>query len=147
MSIYATLWNLRFPKDGDYITSCDWIEVTAQSVPPHIASPSPGAGYETGDPFASFLPPAVPVDPDGEAPFMRAVVFVTEFTPKGTSRSPQEYASPLLVINGQDYAQITFTELYNRLCTAHRGNRAPIALEIMNPDGSTKIVRSRHEGK
>jgi hypothetical protein len=38
MSIYATLWKLKFPKDGDDFIGCDWIEVTAQGVPPHIES-------------------------------------------------------------------------------------------------------------
>jgi hypothetical protein len=34
MSIYATLWKLKFPKDGDDFRGCDWIEATAQGVPP-----------------------------------------------------------------------------------------------------------------
>jgi hypothetical protein len=50
-----------------------------------------GSGYEDGDPFAVFLPPPVHTDEDGEAEYMRAVVFVTEETSKGTARSPQEY--------------------------------------------------------
>src|SRR6478609_9222717 len=117
MSIYATLWKLKFPKEGDYTSNCEWIEITAQGVPAHIGSPSPGAGYESGDPFADFLPPAVPVDSEGEAPFMRAVVFVTEFTQKGTARSPQEYLSPLLVLTGEQYARISFHELHKGICT------------------------------
>ena len=68
MSIYATLWKLKFPKDGDDFTGCDWVEVTAQGVPAHIGSPSPGAGYESVDPFGAFLPPPVAVDSDGDAP-------------------------------------------------------------------------------
>jgi hypothetical protein len=24
MSIYATLWKLKFPKDGDDFTGCEW---------------------------------------------------------------------------------------------------------------------------
>lgn len=143
MSIYATLWKLRFPKEGDHVTGSEWIEVTAQGVPPHIGSPSPGAGYEGGDPFASFLPPPIQVDSEGSAPFMRAVVFVTEFTPKGTARSGQEYFSPLSVLSGEDYAKITFSELYERICAALRGNRAPVAVEILRPDGSSKIIRHR----
>lgn len=47
-----------------------------------------------GDPYAECLPPAVTVDPEGESEFMRAVVVVTEETPKGTARSPQEYVNP-----------------------------------------------------
>ncbi len=46
MSIYATLWKLKFPKFGDHHIGCEWIEVTAQGVPPHIGSPTPGMGYE-----------------------------------------------------------------------------------------------------
>jgi len=142
VSIYATLWTLKFPKEGAWLTDCDWIEVTAQGVPAHIGSPSPGAGYEDGDPYVTFLPPAVEVDSDGEAPFMRAVVFITEYTLKGTERSGQEYPSPLLVLTGKEYAQITFEDLYERICTALRGNRQPIIAEIIAPDGSRTIIRA-----
>jgi hypothetical protein len=145
MSIYATLWKLRFPKDGDCVRGCEWIEVTAQGVPAHIGSPSPGAGYEAVDPFATFLPPALAVNSDGDAPFMRAVVFITEFTHKGTARSPQEYLSPLLVLTGEQYARITFDQLHECICTVLRGNRAPVVLEILNPDGSTTVIRQRTE--
>ncbi len=143
MSIYATLWELRFPREGDYFIGCEWIEVTAQGVPPHIGSPSLGAGYEAGDPYAAFLPPPVAVDSDGDGPFLRAVVFVTEFTRKGTDRSPQEYQSPLLTLSGEQYARITFADLHDRICAALRGDRAPIVAEIIRPDGSSMIVR-RH---
>ena len=91
MSIYATLWALKFPKFGEYHYACEWTEVIAQGVPPHIGSPTPGFGYERGDPFVDFLPPAVEVSPEGEAEYMRAVVFVTEHTRKGTPRSGQEH--------------------------------------------------------
>lgn len=57
MSIYATLWKLKFPKEGDEHLGCEWIEVTAQAVPPHIGSPTPGNGYEGGDPYAAFSRP------------------------------------------------------------------------------------------
>jgi hypothetical protein len=80
MSIYATLWKLKFPKERDNHSGCDWIEVTAQAVPPHIGSPTPGCGYENGDPYADFLPPAIRTDKDGDAPFNRAVIFVTEYS-------------------------------------------------------------------
>lgn len=143
MSIYATLWILKFPIEGDHSSDCDWIDVMAQGVPPHIGSPSPGAGYEDRDPYAAFLPPPVPVDSAGCAPYMRAVVFVTQFTAKGTERSAQEYPSPLLVLTGQEYGQITFQDLYDRLCTALRANRGPVIAEILKPDGSKSIVRGR----
>jgi hypothetical protein len=48
MSIYATLWQLRFPARGDDRADCEWVVVSAQGVPAHIGSPSPGAGYEKG---------------------------------------------------------------------------------------------------
>jgi hypothetical protein len=143
MSIYATLWKLKFPKEGDEYLGCDWIEVTAQGVPAHIGTPTLGQGYEDGDPFAEFLPPPVETDENGDAPFMRAVVFVTEYSIKGTKRNGQEYVSPLLVLSGEEYANITFEGLHIRLCDALRGNRTPVVMEILNPDGTHKIIRDR----
>ena len=143
MSIYATLWTLKFPKEGDDFAGCDWIEVTAQGVPAHIGSPSPGAGYESGDPYGAFLPPPVPVDADGNAPHMRAVVFITELTQKGTEGNGQEYQSPLLVLTGEEYDQITFADLHERICSALRGDRAPVIAQIFLPDGSNQIIRDR----
>lgn len=143
MSIYATLWTLKFPKEGDEVAGCEWIAVRAQAVLPHIGSPTPGCRYEDGDPFASFLPPAVETNADGEAPFHRAVVFVTEYSIKGTARSGQEYASPLLVLTGEEYERITFAELHERICHALRGNRAPVIAEILLPDGTQRIMRAR----
>ncbi|CAN5575644.1 hypothetical protein BH20VER1_BH20VER1_27080 [soil metagenome] len=32
MSISATLWTLKFPKEGDEHHGCDWIAVIAQAV-------------------------------------------------------------------------------------------------------------------
>jgi len=145
MSIYATLWKLKFPKEGDEHLGCDWIVVTAQGVPPHIGTPTPGLGYEDGDPYAGFLPPPVKTDPDGDAPFMRAVVFVTEYSIKGSERNGQEYVSPLLVLTGEEYAHITFDELHRRLCDALRGNRSPVVMEILNPNGSHKIIRDKRK--
>ena len=127
MSIYATLWKLKFPLDGDDYPGCEWLTVSAQGVPAHIGSPSPGSGYEDSDPFASFLPPPVHSDKDGESRYMRAVVFVTERTPKGTDRSRQEYLNPLLVLTGEDYANITFETLRARICNALRGDKARVA--------------------
>jgi hypothetical protein len=43
------------------------------------------------------------------------VVFVTEDTPKGTARSPQEYGQPLLVLTGEAYASMRFDGLYTHL--------------------------------
>jgi hypothetical protein len=143
MSIYATVWKLKFPKEGDEHMDCEWIEVTAQAVPPHVGSPSPGSGYENGDPFAAFLPPALETNSDGEAPHNRAVVFVTEYSIKGTTRSGQEYVSPLLVLTGEEYDRITFEELHRRICDALRGNRSPVVAEVFLPDGSRKTIRGR----
>ena len=80
--------------------------------------PNPGLGYEDGDPYGAFLPPPLETNAEGEHEFMRAVVFVTEETSKGTDRSPQEYADPLLVLTGEDYATLSFGELHQRLCDA-----------------------------
>jgi hypothetical protein len=143
MSIYATLWTLKFPQEGDAYLGCDWIKVTAQGVPPHIGAPTPGLGYEDGDPYADFLPPPVETDADGDAPFMRAVVFVTEDTIKGTEGNAQEYVNPLLVLTGEEYARIPFEELHTRLCRALRGDRRPVVMEILNPDGTHKIIRDK----
>ncbi len=145
MSIYATLWKLKFPKEGDEHAGCDWMDVTAQAVPPHIGSPTPGCGYEDGDPYGAFLPPPVQTDAEGGAPFHRAVVFVTEYSVKGTPRCGQEYVSPLLVLTGGEYACITFENLHRRICDALRGNRAPIVAEVLLPDGTHKIIRHRPE--
>ena len=135
MSIYATLWKLKFPKDGDSYPGCEWITVTAQGVPPHIGSPTPGCGYEDSDPFAAFLPPPVATDEEGEAEHMRAVVFVMEYTPKGTDRSPQEYVHPLLVLTGQEYAHMTFDSLHTHLCDALRGDKSRVVATYLAPDG------------
>ncbi len=135
MSIYATLWRLKFPRYGDVHAGCEWIEVTAQAVPPHIGSSTPGLGYEDGDPYAEFLPPALATDEDGDAEFMRAVVIITAETEKGTVRHPQEYSNPLLTLDGKQYASMTFDELHNRICDTLRGNRPRLILETLSPDG------------
>jgi len=80
----------------------------------------PGLGYEDGDPYGAFLPPPLETNEQGEHERMRAVVFVTERTSKGTERSPQEYADPLLVLTGEAYARISFGELHRRLCDVLR---------------------------
>ena len=143
MSIYATLWTLKFPQEGDAHRDCEWIEVIAQAVPAHVGSPTPGCGYEDGDPFAAFLPPAVATDAEGNAPFHRAVAIVTEHSIKGTERSGQEYVSPLLLLTGEEYARMTFDELHQRICDALRGNRSPVVAEVFLPDGTHRIVRGK----
>jgi len=140
MSIYATLWRLKFPQHGDDHPGCEWVEVIAQGVPAHIGTPSPGHGYEGGDPYAAFLPPAIPVPPGEDCLTMRAVVFVTQGTPKGTDRSPQEYVGPLLVLSGQEYAGISFGELYERICDALRGDRPRLIAEWLGPDRRLRLI-------
>lgn len=135
MSIYATLWRLKFPRNGDVHTRCEWIEVTAQAVPPHIGSSTQGLGYENGDPYVDFLPPALVTDEDGDAEFMRAVVIITEETEKGTARNPQEYSNPLLTLDGKQYANMTFDELHTLICDALRGDRPRVVIETIGPDG------------
>lgn len=117
---------LKFPSEGDATFDCGWIAVRAQAVPPHIGTPTPGHGYEQGDPYREFLPPPIAVDAHGTAPYGRAVVFVTEHSIKGTERHPQEYAGPLLVLTGEEYARISFAELQCRL-TVQRPPREPRA--------------------
>jgi hypothetical protein len=136
MSIYATLWWLKFPRYGDEYIGCEWIRVSAQGVPPHIGIQKQGSDYEGGDPYAQFLPPAVTVNAEGESEFMRAVVVVTEETPKGTARSPQEYVNPLVVLSGREYASISFVELHTRICDALRGR-----VQRSSPNLSQPTVR------
>lgn len=133
MSIYATLWSLRFPRHGDEYPGCGWITVTAQGVPDHVGR-YPGEE----DPYAEFLPPLPPI-PDEES--MRAVVFVTEETRKGTPRSGQEYEDPLLVITGEEYEKTSFGTLHRRLCDALRGDRPRVTLLVLRPTGEAYVLR------
>jgi len=66
-----------------------------------------GLGYENGDPYVEFLPPALVATKDGESEYMRAVVIITENTTKGTARSGQEYVNPLLTLSGREYGTHT----------------------------------------
>ena len=104
MSIYSTLWHLQFPRDGDAYADCEWVDVFGQGVPAHVGTPTPGYGYEAGDPCEAFLPPALRLEDGTTEDNLRAVVFVASTTTKGTKRSGQEYESPLLVLTGIEYA-------------------------------------------
>ena len=129
MSIYATLWALRFPRFGDFHVGCEWVTVIAQGVPAHV-------GAEGPDPYASFLstlPNSVAVD-------LRAVVFVVEGTAKGTTRSAQEYSAPLLMLSGVEYASTPFSALHTRLCDALRDDRPRLLAEVVQPDGGSKLI-------
>ena len=137
MSIYATLWRLRFPAEGDDYHGCEWVEIMAQAVPGHVGTPQPGYGYETGDPYASFLPTAVTDDPDNRN---RAVVIVTAGTPKGTERSPQEYSASLLTLTGEEYEHIPFWKLHEMICDLLRNESPRVVAQIL--DGrSNRIIR------
>jgi hypothetical protein len=140
MSIYATLWRLQFPRYGDDSTGCDWVEVIAQGVPAHIGTPTPGFGYETGDLYAAFLPPPLEISSEEDEQKLRAVVFVTDWTPKGTERSPQEYLDPLLVLTGTEYASTSFGELHARICDALRGDRPRTVAEFWDSDGTGRLI-------
>jgi len=71
---------------------------------------------------------------------MRAVVFVTENTPKGTDRSPQEYVHPLLVLTGEEYANMTFDALYTQICNALRGDKPRVVATTLAPGGRIRIL-------
>jgi hypothetical protein len=136
MSIYATLWRLQFPRYGDDHAGCEWIEVWAQGVPGHIGTPSPGYGYEGGDPFGEFLPPPIALGPDDQGDKLRAVVIVRDGTPK----EGQRYVNPLLVLTGDEYQKATFEELHTRICDVLRGSRPAVLLEAWGPDGSVRLM-------
>ena len=140
MSIYATLWHLQFPQHGDASAGCEWVDVLAQGVPAHIGTPTPGYGYESSDPYEAFLPPALRIEGSGSEDDLRAVVFVVSTSKKGTARSGQEYESPLLVLTGAEYAAMPFQVLHDRLCTALRGTRPRLVLEVIGPDSTTALV-------
>jgi hypothetical protein len=156
VSIYATLWQLRFPRTGDVYEGCGWVDVFAQGVPAHIGTPTPGYGYEAGDPYDSFLPPALRIGVDASEDALRGVVFVVGDTKKGTLRHAQEYESPLLLLTGAEYEAIPFQKLHDQLCTALRGGGPTLTFEILVPgraptlvfdDGSTTIVPGDEEPK
>src|SRR3989304_5313347 len=115
MSIYATLWAVKFPRFGEFHSGCEWVTVLAQAVPAHI-------GSEGSDAYGSFLPRV----PESIGDDVRAVVFVTAGAKKGTDRSAQEYVAPLLVLSGVEYASMPFAVLHTRLCDAMRGERPPL---------------------
>ncbi len=112
-------------------------------VSPHtLCTPTPGFGYEDGDPFAEFLPPPVEVNAEGESNFMRAVVVITEETEKGTAGSHQEYVNPLLVLSGRAYASISFIGLHKRICDALRGKGPRVMAQSLTADGNVQLILS-----
>ena len=135
MSIYATLWRLQFPRFGDEHTGCEWVEVWAQGVPGHIGTPTPGHGYETGDPYGDFLPPPIVLELDDHGCRLRAVVFIRAGTPKDIQR----FVDPLLVLTGEEYERSSFAELHRRLCDALRGSRPRVLMETWAGDGTVRV--------
>lgn len=138
MSIYATCWILKFPKYGDAHSDCEWVDVMGQGVPAHIGTPTFGYGYESGDPYAGFLPPAVPMPADEDEAPLRAMVIVRAQTEK----MGQEYVEPLVVLTGNEYASIPFQVLHERICDALRGNRPRVVAELIDQRGSTLIFEN-----
>lgn len=119
MSIYATVAHFGIKRFGDK----EIIEILAQSVPQHIDY----AG-STWD----FLPP--PVDANGTT--ARAVFFVEPGDEKGTPRCGQEYVRPLLMLTGEEYEKIRFTELMNLLEQALDRKYGPRpSMVIFRPNG------------
>ena len=129
MSIYATLWELKFPLYGQSHTDCEWETVIAEGVPAHIG--------EDGDAdYLAFLPQREGSIEDG----LRAVVFIRKLEEKGTERSAQEYLNPLLMISGKDYSAASFANLHERLTEALLGNRLKVVAEIREPTGTIRVV-------
>lgn len=129
MSIYATQWALRFPRFGDFHVGCEWVTVLAQAVPAHV-------GAVAGGSYRTFLPPF----PEAVANDFWAVIIVVEGAAKGTERSGQEYADPLLALSGKEYAAMPFGVLQARICDALRGDRPRLAAEVLLPGGLTRLV-------
>ena len=101
-----------------------------------IGTPTPGHGYESGDPYASFLPPAVPVTDPDDGTALRAMVVIRE----GTEKVGQEYVNPLLVLSGPEYATVPFQELHERICDALRGGRPRCVAEWLGGDGRGRLI-------
>lgn len=147
MSIYATQWILQFPALGDAYSGCEWVRVLGQGVPAHIGTPTEGHGYESGDPYSAFLPPAVVIT-DGNEDVLRAIVIVRETTEK----VGQEYIGPLLVLSGAEYSALSFQALHDRICDALRGGRPRLIAELIGSerrlifeDGSVQQGTSEEE--
>ena len=133
MSIYATLWEIKLPKAHRFDE--EWVSVYAQAVPPHIGHPS---CYPEGDPYSDFLPPVVECDPKtGSGPFNRAVVILMEGRDEKVG---QRYTDPLLVLTGEEYAQIPFQALLDAITDAMPWDRDVAALSF-GPDGERKVIR------
>ena len=70
------------------------------------------------------------------------IVIVTEETQKGTARSPQEYANPLVILSGREYASISFVELHTRICDALRRTGPRVVAQSFTADDEIQWVLS-----
>jgi hypothetical protein len=102
--------------------------------------PCPGRACARGRHRRRRLPHVPAAFPEAVANDLWAVVFVVEGAAKGTERSGQEYAAPLLALSGKEYAAMPFGVLHARLCDALRGDRPRLAAEVVPPGGSTRLV-------
>ena len=59
---------------------------------------------------------------------------------EGNGQIRQEYESPLLVMTGAEYGAMPLQVLHDRLCTALRGDRPRLVLEVIGRDGATTLV-------
>ena len=139
MSISATLWQLQFPRQGDAHLGCKWVDVFAQGVPAHIGTPTPGYGYQSGDPFESFLPPALRIG---------AGVAKTICEPSCSSTPRRGKARPIgsgirVAASGPHWYRVrrdAVSGLHDRLCTALRGTRPRLVLEVFRCDSIATLV-------
>src|SRR5665213_1201242 len=132
MSIYATLYSFAIQRFAE----SNYHRLFAQRVPGLIDDAGPG--WE-------WLPPPIVVpedEPDDDTPApLRAVVIVEEGMPKGTARCHQEYTDSLLILTGEEWTRITFTELVDAIHAKleERYGQTPSAV-LYSPDGKvTKI--------
>jgi hypothetical protein len=133
MSIYATLdhfyipaWPLaeKFPQD--------FIQVMVQAVPPHVDY----TGHEW-----DFLPPPVAED----SGLYRFVVVCGPDTKKGSKRNHQEYVNPLFTLTGEEYARITWDEMWRRIEKALESRFAEAARE--HSPVTREILETRRKQK
>lgn len=133
MSIYATLWEMKLPRAHRFDE--EWVSVYAQAVPPHIGHPS---CYPEGDPYADFLPPVVECDSEtGDGPHYRAVFILMEGRDE---KDGQRYTAPLLMLTGEDYAQIPFPTLLDAITDAMPWDRDVISFST-DSDGKRNVIR------
>src|SRR5687768_12916550 len=135
MSIYATQWTLKFPRYGDAHSACGRVAVIGQGGPPHTGTATPGYGYESGDPYSSFLSTCGAGSGRGGI----TVAPCPGHRPRSNGKVGQEYIGPLIVLSGEEYDATPFQVLYDRICDALRGNRPRLVAEIIDPSGSRLV--------